>query len=411
MPLSSIIPNGRVLTENASFRSLWIARTLSFAGSNATTTALMLMVAQRYGVQAVAVLLIAQGLPRLFGPIAGTLADRFEPRSLMICCDISNVVVTLALILTLASLPWLLLFVVLSNTFGAAFSVTARGSLPGLVETKSLPEANAWLVNAFMLQGAIGPVLGTALYASIGAPGALAVDAVSFLISAFLIRRLPALSSTTIRVGSTFWKDVMSGSLMVKDSPLLRWLFFLTGGAIFFGSFDNVALVFLARDTFQSGAFGYGALFTSFAVGTIVSALALTRAPSPAATARVLLLGTAVGGIGALGTGLAPVLAVACAAQFMVGLAGGVLGVAQETMLQSAVPRSHLGRVAGLSSAVAFLVSSSGFLVGGWILAQSGPRYAFLVGGIGTSLLALMTFPVLAREWRKLCAAAKLVDH
>lgn len=399
-----IMPNTRILRTNTSFRTLWLARAISFVGSNATTTALVLFVATRYGAGAVAVTLIAQSLPRLFGPIAGTLADRVEPRTLMICCDLLSAVFTLVVILALGSLPWLLVFVMLSNTTGAAFSVTARGSLPGIVPGGELPEANAWLINAFMLQGAVGPVLGSALYASVGVSAALVADAASFLISAALLSRLPRLSAKHSGARQTFLEDLRSGARTVRTSPLLRWLFLLTSCAIFFGSFDNVALVFLARSTFRAGSLGYGALFSCFAVGTIVAALALTSAPARTATARVLLVGTAAGGIGALGTGLAPLIAVAAAAQLVVGLSGGVLGVAQETMMQTVVAREYLGRVAGFSFALTFLVSSAGYLAGGRILDWSGPRVAFISGGAGTLVMSLVLFPVLASQWRRVCA-------
>ena len=42
---------------------------------------------------AVASLLLAQALPQLLGPVAGTLADRFDQRSLMAACDVGRAIV------------------------------------------------------------------------------------------------------------------------------------------------------------------------------------------------------------------------------------------------------------------------------------------------------------------------------
>ena len=80
-----------VLVSNAVFRRLWCARAVSFVGDGIALTALVLYVQGTEGTgTAVAALLLAQALPHLLGPFAGTFADRVDQRSLMIGCDLGR---------------------------------------------------------------------------------------------------------------------------------------------------------------------------------------------------------------------------------------------------------------------------------------------------------------------------------
>jgi MFS family permease len=72
---------GSLLRRNRQLRILVTARVLSFAGDQLTTVALTLLVHQRYGLgRAVSVLLVAQVVPQLAGPLAGAIVDRAHQR-------------------------------------------------------------------------------------------------------------------------------------------------------------------------------------------------------------------------------------------------------------------------------------------------------------------------------------------
>ena len=78
---------------------------MSFTGDGITTTALVLLVAAREGSAGVGVLLLANALPRLAGPLAGVLADRVQTRRLMMSCELTSAAVIGLMAVTVPPLP------------------------------------------------------------------------------------------------------------------------------------------------------------------------------------------------------------------------------------------------------------------------------------------------------------------
>ena len=103
-----------VLVANGRFRQLWLARAISFIGDGIALTALVLHVEAEEGTgTAVAALLLAQALPHLLGPVAGTFADRVDQRRLMIGCDLARAALFAAMAMILPAMavwspswPW-----------------------------------------------------------------------------------------------------------------------------------------------------------------------------------------------------------------------------------------------------------------------------------------------------------------
>ena len=183
-----------VLRSNAVFRRMWSARAISFIGDGIALTALVIYIQETRGTgTAVAALLLAQALPHLLGPVAGTVADRVDQRTLMIGCDLGRAVLFGAAAWFLPSMAWLLVVMAAASTLDTLFAPAGRSAVPALVEDADLVNANAWLGTALNLQVALGPLIGGALVAVIDVRGALAVDAGSFLLSALLLLGVPKL--------------------------------------------------------------------------------------------------------------------------------------------------------------------------------------------------------------------------
>src|SRR5438045_7289152 len=91
VPAPGRVSAAGLLSDRPGFRNLWLALTLSYTGSGAALTALILYAQRSQGTGlAVAGILVAITVPRLLGPIAGTIAARTDLRPLMIGCDLSQ---------------------------------------------------------------------------------------------------------------------------------------------------------------------------------------------------------------------------------------------------------------------------------------------------------------------------------
>lgn len=384
------------------FRVLWWSRAISFAGDGIGRTALVLHAAAN-GAAAVSLVLLAIALPRFLGPLAGALADRLDQRRLMAVCETGQAVVFVVLAVVVPPLPVLVGLVLVSGGFATAFVPAGRSAVPSLVPAAALGRANALLGTAFNLQVAVGPTVGGLAVEFAGARVAFAINAVTFLVSALVLTRLPALRPSGVRTG--LWAGTVAGLRFVATTPGPRGLVLSLFVAVSFAAIDNVALVFLVSGELGGSAAEFGLTQAAFGVGMLVASTVLVVGRGSA----VLLLvgGLALGATGTVGTALLPTVLAVAAAQAVAGMGNGVENVATDTLVQRLTPRHLLGRAFGAVGTAAQLGSAVAYVVAGPLIGALGPRGAFLFAGVGCGVALLLAVPALraartgvgARAW------------
>src|SRR6201747_1604130 len=389
-----------LLRDRPRFRALWAALALSYTGSGAALTALILYVQQTRGTgTAVAALLIAETVPRLLGPLAGSLADRVDLRQLMIGADLGQA----ALFAALAFLPpfaAILALAALTSTLQPAYGPARPAAAPALVEDSELLQANSLTGVAANLFVGIGPLVGGALFAIGGAAAVMALNTATFLLSALLTRRIPALPpeqrEQAGEAREPFFASARTGLRYALANPVTRTITLTILFMFAFLSIDNVALVFLVRDTLGGGAVAYGLISAAFGAGMLVSSLGIMRG-SDFGAPRLYLLGVGLSSLGALLTGFAPTLLLAAAIQLVCGGGNGIEIVAGDTAFPQGVPRHLLGRVYGLTSTAVGIGTGIAMVLGGFLVDATSPRIAFLVAGVGGLLVTAIAAPTLLR--------------
>ena len=125
-----------------------------------------------------------------------------------------------------------------------------------------------------------------------------------------------------------------------------------------FVAIDNVALVFLVRDTLSGGSAAYGIVSAIFGVGMLLGLVGvMRRTRTPPTVLYLLALG--LSSVGTLATGVAPGITLVALAQLASGGGNGIEIVASETIFQQHVPRHLLGRVYGLTATAVAVGSGS----------------------------------------------------
>jgi len=378
-----------LLRLSPTFRRLWLARTFSNVGDGVAFVALVLLVHNRDKTGlAVGSLLLVQAIPRFFGPVAGTVADRVEQRALMIGCDLTNAALFGAIALWTPSLPILLLLAGASSCVDTLFSPAGRSALPALVPRDDLLQANAWLATSFNLQLALGPMIGGAIVLALGTSGALAANTATFLISAVLLSRLPPLRSVDENQRG-FIATGTEGLRYAWQTPVVRVVILALFFAVTFAAMDNVALVFLVQDTLGGGPLAFGLLSAAYGVGMVAASAGLSLRTLRISAGMIFLLGWFFSGIGILLAGIAPVLIVVGIGQEVAGWGNGAENVGVETLIQRIVPRPLLGRTFGVASTAAFGGSTLAYAVSGFLLDVTSPRAVFVIGGSGVLAVTL----------------------
>jgi MFS family permease len=396
--MSDVRPRN-LLLRNRMFRRMWTARAISFIGDGIAITSLVLHLQSTNGTgTAVGALLLAQALPHLIGPFAGVISDRTDQRRLMIGCDLGRVIVFGIAAWLLPALPGLIVLVATASILDTVFAPAGRSAVPAIVDEEDLLSANAWLGTALNMQVAIGPLLGGLLVAALGIRGALAADALSFLVSAAVllgVPKLPPIRSLSER--SSFLADTHEGLAYVRRHAVARAVVITLFLGVAFAGIDNVALVFLSRDVLGAGALGFGVVAAAFGMGMLVASVALSggRSRSP----RTLFIGGwLLTAAGTLLTGLAPAVWVAATAQAIGGAGNGADNVASDTLIQRTVPREMLGRVFGVTSTAAFVGGGIAYAAGGPLLDATSPRFVFLVAAVGVLAVVALAHILLPNE-------------
>jgi MFS family permease len=393
-------PARRHLLRNKPFVALCAARAVSATGDQVAAVALVLLIAKDHPATAVGGLLLAETLPMLLSTHAGVIADRFERRRLMILCQLGQALIFGAITIWLPPYFALLGLLVIASLLGTLLRSTTQVAVQATVPEHELMPANALLGVALWGSMILGPAIGGALAGLAGPRVALAVDTVTFVVSAATLLLLPLLP----RVIHDDESDSGSAGAALRFAfrdPVLRSLIFAMTMLVAFAGVDNVAMVFLVKDTLGASSGAYGAAMTAFGIGMVGGSLLVIRYPRWRPE-RIFLGSFLATAASTAALSVARSMAMVYPAQVVGGAGNGLDVAAQTTLVQMRTPPSMLGRMSGaLNSAVAvgFLFA---YLGGGALVEATSPRMAFAVATLGTLGAVAVARPV----WRAPVTAA-----
>ncbi|MEY2242181.1 MFS transporter [Streptomyces sp. BF23-18] len=364
-----------MLRDEPQFARLFIGQSLSVVGDRVSFIAVPFAVLSVGGSASDVGLLAAAGLvPMLvFALVGGVWADRFQRHRIMLVSDLVRFAVqglAATLLLTgVAEVRHLVLLMIVFGTADAFFMPAATGLMPLLVGADRLREANA--LRGFVQSAGlvVGPALAGGLVALAGPGGALAVDALTFAVSAaFLARLTPReMTSETTRPtpGGRFLGELRAGWAQVRSRT---WVW--SGmGAISVYHVVVLPSVFvlgpvLAQDEW-GGAAAWSVVTAGFGIGSIVGDVCAYRLKvrQPMALAAAAL---AVGSCQAVIIGSGAPVAVIAVLEAVTGVAVSLFFVTWETALQTHIPEAALSRV----SSYDYLLSAGLMPLG---LALTGP--------------------------------------
>ncbi len=399
-PVPDPAPAPPLLREPA-FRALWISRVVSFTGDGIGRIAIVLL-ALRDGPTAVSLVLLAYTVPRLLGPLAGTLADRYDRRRLMRGCEWGGAAIMTAIAVTLPALPVLIVLVAATSALATVFGPTSSSTVPMLVSAPQLPRANAMIATAFNFQIALGPAIGGVAVGLSGARLAFALDAATFAVSALVLGALPVVapdaeSTAARRTGRAggIWRETAEGLRYVRRTPGVRALVVALVVFVAFAGIDNVALPFLVEGSLHGSAEQFGLVQAAFGVGMLAASGYLSVARRAASAAVLLIGGAVLGMIGALATAVAPTVLAVAATQALAGIGNGADNIATNTHVQHVAPAPVLGRVFGTIGTAAQAGSGLAYVGAGPLVAALGARWAFVVAGAGSVIGIVLLVPAL----------------
>ncbi len=379
------------------FMKLWSAQTVSVFGSQVTTVALALTAVLTLHATPLQVgLLRAVGAaPALIiGLFAGVLVDRLPRRSLLVGADLGRAVllgsIPCAALLGTLGMGQLYIVVFLAGVLTIVFDVSHMSFVPALVKPEQLVDGNSKLQTTFSLAYVLGPGLAGSLVALATAPLAIAVDALSFLVSA-LILGLIRMAGATPRAPArreSVRRDIGEGLHAVFGTPVLRALALYAGTHfLFVSAILSLLTLYASRDLGLPPTL-IGVVFAAIGVGYLLGAvigrgvvrrygLGLASVGGAVLNGVAVLLIPLAGGRGIVPAGLL------VASQLLLGLGIMVNDVPETSLRQALTPDRLRGRVNATIRFAAWGPSLVGALLGGALGQAVGPRVTLLAMGVG----------------------------
>ncbi len=398
---------GGRLWRHPDFLKLWAGETVSVFGSQVTllavpTVAILILHAGPFQVGVLSALEFL-AFPTL-GLVAGVYADRLRRRPIMILCDIGRALalgsIPVAFVLGVLTLEQLYLVALLTGIFTVFFDVSYQSYLPALIDRSNLIEGNTKLEITRSSAQVAGPAIAGFLIQWIGGAKAVAVDALSFVLSAlalFSIRKPEPEPRPGTASGTTgFIPELREGIDIVFRSPILWRIAGCTatsnlGSNIIFGA---VFLIFAYRQLHLSAAV-VGLVFAIGSVGGLLGALVAARVARRLGIGPTLGFAPVVGGLAVLATPLAlvgaPILVLA-AAGFVEGLTVPIYNISQLSLRQAITPDRVQGRMNATMRTIVWGTIPLGAFMGGILGTSIGLVPTIVIGGIVSVAAALWIF-------------------
>ena len=395
------------LLRETVFRRYWSASTVSMVGDQVTTIAVPLtaVLSLHAGAAAMGYLTALEWLPSLlFGMHAGAWADRHgRRRQLMIACDLGRCALlgTVPVCWALGVLTLWQLFAVVfaAGTLSILFNVADATMFVSIVAPAQYVDGQSLIYGSRAMSFVIGPSLGGLLTQLLTAPFAIVADALSFLGSAFFLRRIDPVEPPA----DDGKGGVTEGLRFIARSPVVRASLIGVAVVNFFNLMFFALMMLYAVRVLHVGAGLLGLVLGCGAVGGLLGA-ALTKAIAArigvglayvagcfAFTAPLALVPLAPPPAGR-GTDWAIVLML-FGAEFLSGFGVMVLDISIGSIFAAVIPDTVRSRVSGAFSAINYGTRPLGALLGGLLGSAAGLRPALWVAVIGGVAGAALLVP------------------
>ena len=367
----------------------------------------------------------AQAVPGLLvNLLAGALADRMDPRRLILFAQASAGVLTvlLATVTLFGEIAvWhILVFAFLIGTVLSIDQPARRTVWPALVPRDQFIHAaslnqtvwNGTRVFAPALAlGTIAVVDRVTGDARLGAAIAFYASTLGFagIVVAVLMIKIPQIRRST---GATVLHDIRDGLVFVVRNRVFLMLLLLTFTIGFFGLSFHQLMPALAKDDLNVGPSGLGLILSVGGVGGIAGIFVAASFGAYQSRSWVMVGGAFLLGASVLALAVSSFFGSFAFAMVFVGLASAfwtVFQVSTNVVLNLLVPEEFRGRVMGLRSII-WSLSPLGALLGGVIAtwANSTP-FAIGLGG-GAILVITLSMYVLSSDLRHVRELVEEVD-
>jgi predicted MFS family arabinose efflux permease len=409
---------GLAALHHRNYRYYWLGQIVSLVGTwmQSVSQPWLVLLLGGSPLQLGLVLALEFTPPMFLAPLGGVLADRVDKRqALMVTSVVKAVqaVILFALTITGVVQIWHVMLLATMLGFASAVEMPVRQAFAAeLVPRRDLVNAIALNSASFNLARVVGPAVAGIALAFFGPAFNFGINAVSYV--AVLIGLWWIDPEALHRVErperfDTVRRSLAEGLRYAIHTPSVLWPLALLLGVATFGMNFQTLLPLFARNTLGMGAEGYGTLYATMGVGSLIGSLGLAFA------SRRPMLGLMLGGGAAfvvfeLLLGLTRDPRFAYPLILLIGLSSMLMINTINVMVQNSVSHELRGRVMSLYVTVfAGSAPIGGFLAGAVAEVWQAPA-GFVLGSLLSALaIGLVAWQLLFRDkdWADASASAR----
>jgi DHA3 family macrolide efflux protein-like MFS transporter len=336
--------------------------------------------------------------------IAGSLIDRSSRKGLIALMDGAQglAVTALAVLLSTGNLQLWQVYAgaVVLSACSAIHGPALDSSIPNLVRAAALTRANGLYATSQSVSNIAGPLFGGTLVGLAGLPVTMLINALSFWFAtgATLLAKIPSPRAQDGTGKSGFRRLVDDATFGYKwiwghRAILYLLLIFTTCNFLIAPTYPLEALIIKDRlgpgasALGMSGAFVFGLVSGTMAVGTLISALFFSRGFAIKPMAWGVCIGWAIGGVAEIVFGLSTLVPLSLVVGLFIGMFGPLVNIPSQTIWMSYTPDAERGRIFAARRTIAWGIQPISIALGGLLAERIGVSNLFV--GVGAVIVTI----------------------
>lgn len=383
-----LIKQYHLIISSRAYFPLWLGQLVSNFGDTLNYVALVVLVYQlSHSGLAVSANVMFEIIPVIFlAPVAGVIIDRFPRKTILIVSDLVRAVLVVSLIFVQATWQVYLITVGLVAA-GVFFNPTVQAIIPAIVEPESLLAANSVSWTTGRLVQIIASALAGGLIALIGPNTAFAINAMTFVFSAFMIMRLHIpthageINRANRREFEGWLEDARKGVAFAAQNKLVSRLLVVQALSSLAVGATSALLVVLAEQHLQLAPAGFAWLLMAIGAGALLGPILFGSFIKSWRNVQYIFIPYIIRGIGDILIAIIVPLPLALLILFIYGLNTSTGMVVYNSLLQSEVKEEVRGRIYTLFDIVWNLMRLISLGVGGVLVDLWGIQTIYYLGG------------------------------
>lgn len=384
-----------VLVAFPDFRKLFIGRLISCVGDKFFTIAIAWWVLITFpddGKMNLALLMAFNVVPVVvFGPMMGTLTDRWNKKHAMIAADMVRGVLLFILAFMMYSgnvnMPVVYLISFLLALMGPLFDTATQSSISILTDVRNTPAAVSMNSSVTQVAAVVGALVGGILIHWSGVTGAILFNGCAYVVSLFFIIGIKTPLLSTVQ-REAFVKQFKEGfHYMVKHPPIYSLLLSFAALNLFFAPI-TLFIPIMTREVLLAEANVLAMLEAALAGGAVLLTVYLSFISNNKSIYAKLGLSSVIMGLSLIGIAMTANLMLIMLFLFIIGMALAYTNATSMTLFQHEVPQALKGRFFAVLFTVAFAVMPFSYMLVGIVLHYISVQMAIGICGVAVALLA-----------------------